>query len=578
MPHYPERLTITNVSADVINAIRNSGSINYRDYLPIVTPDADSIRAFGAILMDAPNLRNSFAADLLNMVIAVHVASKSYESPTARLKKGMLEHGETIEDIFVSMLEAELYDPAGAEADVFKRRFPDIKAAFYVTNYKVKYPVTIANEDLRAAFYNADGVYNLINRIEEQLYTSDAYDDFNMVKYMIARHIVQGHIKRVGIAATDTPDNIRAGVRVIKSTSNQMRFMTDQYTIAGVTTHAQHDEQTLLMSADYDAAVDVEVLAAAFHMDKAEFLSKRLMIDSFGNIDIRRLAACAPEECENIVYETLPNGITRVVSADLRYITAAQLAALKTVPAVLIDDNFVQEYDVLNTVEEIRNPSGLYTNAFHHVWRKYAVSPFAPAAVFDVSGAGAVTDVSVSPAAASVAPDGELHFVADVTATGFASQAVTWTVTGATSTDTRIDEAGNLHVGADETAGTLTVTATAASDNAVSGSASVNVVGIPHALTAAGDYIVEFNPVGPQIAGTTIAARLPDAGAVEDYSISIATPGTIRPVPFAASVGPSGLVITFIMPNGPVTVTINDAVSAVKPGTRSTKGTTNTNK
>ena len=434
----------------------------------------------------------------------------------------------------------------------------------------MKYPVTIANEDLRAAFYTADGVCNLINKIEEQLDTSDAYDDFNMVKYMIARHIVQGHIKRVGIAATDTPDHIRQGVRTVKATANNMTFMTDQYTIAGVKTHARHTEQTLLMSADYDAAVDVEVLAAAFNMDKAEFLSKRLMIDSFGNIDVRRLAACAPEECENIVYETLPNGITRVVSAELRYITAAQLAALKTVPAVLIDDNFVQEYDVLNTVEEIRNPSGLYTNAFHHVWRKYAVSPFAPAAVFDVSGAGAVTGITVSPSTATVAPGGELHFVADVTATGFASQAVTWSVTGATSTATRIDDAGNLHVGADETATPLTVTATDASGEE-EGSATVNVVGLTFAITGSGDYVVTATP-SPAAAGVSIVARTPvQSATIGDYSIAVSD--GVHAVPYTASISAGSLTIRFIMPNKPVTVTVNDAGSPIVEGTRTAKTT-----
>lgn len=469
MPRIPEKLTITNVSADVINAIRNDGSINYRDYIPVTTPDADSIRDVGAIIMDSPNLRNAFANDLLNMVIAVHVKSRSYESPTARLKKGELMHGETIEDVFVNMLEAELYDPESAETDVFKRRFPDIKAAFYVTNYQVMYPVSISNEQLRAAFYTADGVYNLIMKIEEQLYTSDAYDDFNMVKYLLASNIVAGRIPVITVPAATTDANIKTGVRTIKATSNHMKFMTDKYTIAGVKTHVQHEEQTLLISADYDAAVDVEVLAAAFHMEKAEFLAKRLMVDGFGEIDKRRLAACAPELCTNIVYETLANGIKRVVSADLKYITDAQLTALNSIPTVLIDDEFIQEYDVLNTIENIRNPSGLYTNAFHHVWRKYAVCPFAPAAVF-ASGSAAVTGLTVTPATINTVKGGSVQFSAAVAGTGFFDHAVTWTITGANSDDTVIDAAGNLYVASDETATAITATATSNADNTVSAS------------------------------------------------------------------------------------------------------------
>ena len=459
MPRIPEKLTITNVSADVINAIRNDGSINYRDYIPVTTPDADSIRDVGAIIMDSPNLRNAFANDLLNMVIAVHVKSRSYESPTARLKKGELMHGETIEDVFVNMLEAELYDPEASETDVFKRRFPDIKAAFYVTNYQVMYPVSISNEQLRAAFYTADGVYNLIMKIEEQLYTSDNYDDFNMVKYMLAVNVTAGRIPVVTIPAPTTDANVKSGVRAIKATSNHMKFMTDRFTIAGVKTHVQHEEQTLLISADYDAAVDVEVLAAAFHMEKAEFLAKRLMVDSFGAIDVRRLAACAPELCQNIVYETLPNGIKRVKSAELKYITDDQLEALDTLPAILIDDEFIQEYDVLNTIENIRNPSGLYTNAFHHVWRKYAVCPFAPAAAFTPETAS-VDTVTVSPQTINAVKGSSVQFSAVVAGDGFFDHSVTWSLTGNNSDDTVVDAAGNVFVASDETATSITVTAT----------------------------------------------------------------------------------------------------------------------
>lgn len=475
----PARLTpqtITNVSADVINSILNSGSINYRDYIPQTTEqNAESIREVGRIIMDSPNLRNNFVTDLINRVIKVYVSSKSYESPTARLKKGMLRMGETIEDIFVNMANAETYDPDYAEEDVWKQRIPDLRAAFYPINYQVKYPVTIRNEELDAAFVSEDGVYDLIQKIYEQLYTADAYDDFNMVKYMLAYHLANGRIKAVATTAPSSPDNVRAAVTTIKATSNKMRFMRSDYNISGVKTHSQHNEQTLLISADFDAAVDVEVLAAAFNMSKAEFLSKRLLVDSFGDIDVIRLAACAPYLCTDIVYETAPNGIKRVISASLKYITDDQITALKAIPAVLIDDNFVQEYDRLLTMEDIRNPSGLYTNAFYHVWRTYCTSPFAPAAVFDTTANPGISSVTVTPATGNIVTGADLHFTAAVASTGFIDPAVTWSVSGNNKTGTVIDAAGNLHVASDETATTLTVTATSVADSTKSDSSTVTV-------------------------------------------------------------------------------------------------------
>ena len=466
MPNRPNKLTVTNVSKDVINAILNEGwSVNYRDYVPITATDADSIRDIGKIIMDAPNLRNAFATDLINRIVLVIVTSKMYENPWARLKKGKLDIGETVEEIFVNMAKAELYNPAGSAETVFKRSIPDIRAAFHVVNYQVFYPVTIENEDLSMAFTTQNGLYNLIEKIYETLYAADAYDEFNVMKYLIAEHILAGHIKVVSI-----PDDIRAAVAVIKATSSKMKFQTSEYNLAGVKSHVKHENQTLIVNADFDAIMDVQVLAAAFNMEKAEFLSKRLLVDSFGNIDVPRLAECAPELCKNIVYDT--DG--HVVSAELKNISAEDLEMLNSIPAVLIDDDFMQIYDRLITMEDIRNPKGLYTNAFLHCWKIFSISPFAPAATF-TKAKPSVSSVTVTPATANTVKGGNVNLQAAVDGAGFFDRSVTWSLSGANSTGTVITPAGNLQVAADETAKTITVTATSNAKPSISGSSTITV-------------------------------------------------------------------------------------------------------
>ena len=472
MPNRPNKLTITNVSKDVINAILNEGwSVNYRDYVPITATDADSIRDIGKIIMDAPNLRNAFATDLINRIVLVIVTSKMYENPWARLKKGKLDIGESVEEIFVNMARAELYNPAGSAETVFKRSIPDIRAAFHVVNYQVFYPVTIENEDLSMAFTTQNGLYNLIEKIYETLYTADAYDELNVMKYLIAEHIVAGHIKVVNTPGKlSTEEDIRLAVAAIKSTSNKMKFQTSEYNLAGVKTHVKHENQTIIVSADFDALMDVQVLAAAFNMEKAEFLSKRLLVDSFGNIDIPRLAECAPELCQNIVYDTEGH----VVSAELKNISAENLKRLNQIPAVIIDDDFMQIYDRLITMEDIRNPKGLYTNAFLHCWKIFSISPFAPTVAFSFITTN-ITSVSVTPATANTVKGGNVNLQAVVRGNGFFDHSVTWSLSGAKSTKTVITPAGNLQVAADETAKTITVTATSNAKPSISGSSTITI-------------------------------------------------------------------------------------------------------
>ena len=471
MPNRPNKLTVTNVSKDVINAILNEGwSTNYRDYVPITATDADSIRDIGKIIMDAPNLRNAFATDLINRIVLVIVTSKMYENPWARLKKGKLDIGESVEEIFVNMARAELYNPAGSAETVFKRSIPDIRAAFHVVNYQVFYPVTIENEDLSMAFTTQNGLYNLIEKIYETLYTADAYDEFNVMKYLIAEHIIAGHIKAVSIPEPTTEADIRADVTAIKATSNKMKFQTSEYNLAGVKTHVKHENQTIIVNADFDAAMDVQVLAAAFNMEKAEFLSKRLLVDSFGNIDIPRLAECAPELCRNIVYDTEGH----VVSAELKNISAEDLKNLDRIPAVIIDDDFMQIYDRLITMEDIRNPKGLYTNAFLHCWKIFSISPFAPAVAFSDSRP-TISSVTVTPETANTVKGGNVNLQAVVNGNGLYNRSVTWSLSGAKSTGTVITAAGDLHVAADETAKTITVNAASNANPSKSGTSTITI-------------------------------------------------------------------------------------------------------
>jgi nitrogen regulatory protein PII len=91
-----------------------------------------------------------------------------------------------------------------------------------------------------------------------------------------------------------------------------------------------------------------------------------------------------------------------------------------------------------------------------------------------------VTSVTVSPTTATVAPGKTKEFTAAVQVTGTLATTVTWKVEGTGKKEgTTISETGVLTVAADETATTLTVTATSTVDAAKSGTATVTVSSDP---------------------------------------------------------------------------------------------------
>ena len=132
----PSPKVFTNISSDALNAIRNQASQNYRNYVPVCTNNADSIKAVGAVIMDSPDLRNEFLHTLINRIALVIVTSKLYSNPWSMFKRGILDFGETIENVFIELTKVYEFNPVDAESTVFKREIPDVRTAFHVMNYQ----------------------------------------------------------------------------------------------------------------------------------------------------------------------------------------------------------------------------------------------------------------------------------------------------------------------------------------------------------------------------------------------------------------------------------------------------------
>ncbi|MEQ2455772.1 discoidin domain-containing protein [Flavonifractor hominis] len=123
-----------------------------------------------------------------------------------------------------------------------------------------------------------------------------------------------------------------------------------------------------------------------------------------------------------------------------------------------------------------------------------------------------VTGVTVSPATASVQVGTTRQFTAVVTGENEPDQAVTWSVEDAQSETTTISDDGLLTVAEDETAETLTVTATSVANEEISGTATVTVTAAPvetYTLTVNGGTGSGEYEAGAQI---TVTADAPEAG------------------------------------------------------------------
>lgn len=449
MPTIPKTQTLNASSVDILNAIRNSASTNYRDFVPTATNTPESIRRIGEIIMQYTPLQNEFLNALVNRIARVIITSKMYSNPLSMFKKGLIDFGETIEEIFVNIANPHQYDVEESESKVFAREIPDVRAAFHTLNYKKFYKQTIQNKDLNQAFLSWDGITNLISKIVNAMYTAANYDEFVTTKYMLAKAILDGRLTAITVDGNDA----KAAVTTIKGVSNSLTFMSNNYNVAGVQTFTDKNDQYLLVNSQFDSEIDVEVLASAFNMSKAEFMGHRILIDGFGTLDVARL---------NALFKDDPN--YEEPSEDT-------LKALNAIPAVLVDKNFFMIFDNMYEFTENYNGQGLYWNYFYHTWKTFSMSPFANALVF-VPAVPSVTTVTVSPTAVTCKKGQSVQLSVSVDTENYAPKTVNWK----SNTDgVTVDINGLVTVSSSVSGTTATITATSTYDSKKSGTCTVTI-------------------------------------------------------------------------------------------------------
>lgn len=407
-----KRIAVNSLNAstiDILNTIRANASYEYQSLVPTITK-ATEIPQVGEVLFGYPALANQFLNALVNRIALVRVKSATFNNAYKELKKGYLEFGETVEEVFVNIAKAREFSAEKADARELKRTLPDVKSAFHTMNWRVQYPVTIQDEDLRLAFLSIDGVQDLIARIVDAVYTADEYDSFLMIKYLLIKAISHGKMHPVAIGG-----DMASAAIAFRGTSNKLTFMSKDYNAASVTTATPKADQVIMMSADYNAAYDVSVLSAAFNMDKAEFMGKLYLIDDFTSFDNDRF------------------DVIRANSDMIESVTSDELALMAKVKAVLLDKEWFQVYDNNIKFTEKYVASGMYWNYFLNVWKTFSYSPFSNAIVFVANDATiappssitlTVSEISMSdnaaiytlvPADSATLRDMSLEFIEDST-------------------------------------------------------------------------------------------------------------------------------------------------------------------
>lgn len=445
--------------ANLLNAIRNAQGDRFTNAVPAADGTNENLRTIGSVLTSNITFMNNWLNTLYERIALVRIVTMDgWENPLAQYKK-KLEYGESYVEYATRLVKAKVRDYNYAKQHFMDIELPEHLSAIFHINCEVHYDTTILPAELKKCFLSYDRFAEFLDSEIDNLYRSMEYDEFLAMKYVVARAILDGNIATKEIPAVNAA-NAREIVTRIKGVSNEMMFLNNKYSKANVETYARRDEQHMLVSSDFSAVVDVNVLALAFNMEKSDFLARQVQIDGFGELDRDRLDA--------------------LFSKDPLYtrITDEQLAELAKVPAVLMHRDWFVVLDQITEIYQSLNQMGPYQNYSLHASRCYCFSPFFKAVAFTV-GAQSIGSVTIDPATASMARGDIKTFKANVESINLADPSVVWTVDAAHADNVVLDRLDNQTVSvrlvtAIPAGETITLTATSVFDNSKTAAATIS--------------------------------------------------------------------------------------------------------
>ena len=434
-------------NVNILNAIRNDASLDYRKRIPSASKGniadvADAIFSF------RPH-KNEFVESLINRIGLVYARNSIWFNPLQEFKRGVLEFGDSIEEIQTGIVKANHYNHQRdyLERDIFGRAEIDIATAFHTVDREDFYKVTIDDNTLRRAFLDPSGLDQLTQQIMSAPTTSDNWDEYLMMTSLFRvmdNKYPMHNINVPDVAKMDsTEDQARSLLRKIRATASNMRFLSTRFNGGKMPVSAHPEDLILFATPEVKSGLDVNALAVLF----------------------------------NVSYADVPTRIVEIRQDDV---------LMDGVQAFLTTKDFFVIADTsLETTSEF-NPVSRQTNFFLHHWEIISASPFAPIVKFSTAPDTTRDKIDIP---STVAID-RIQFVIDANESdvrnidshtariikGGAAQmeAVVkglkadqgdiefteqWSVEGNRDTSTRVDNDGLLTVAYDEEAASMTVRA-----------------------------------------------------------------------------------------------------------------------
>ena len=269
----------------------DQGSI-YHQYVPVVT-DSTTIGEFGVPILDSQNLNvlNDFVS-LLKKVVFTAVYNKTFNNPLVSLEGERMPLGQFIEDVYVNPAHARGFN-VNDFAGLLQKYEAEVATQYLSVNSDLQYCVTLTREKIRNAFTSWDQLESLISGYINSLYNGAYITRYAQTKGLVTAAFIGNNVQYEKITDVTDEQTAKNLIRKMRAAYSKMQIPSTKFNAwnkvkggqLALKTWSDPEDMVVLISADIEALVDVEVLAAAFNMSKAEFLGRVIVVDDFNQYD-----------------------------------------------------------------------------------------------------------------------------------------------------------------------------------------------------------------------------------------------------------------------------------------------------
>lgn len=349
---------------NIFNDARKNASNEYINATAQVDVATSISHAMKPIVQYGPFM-NQFLSYIVNKIVMQSVEAKMYNNPFSMLKGEGVPLGTDLELNYVNPALGRDYD-ISLGAQLLNVTKPDVKTCYFRMNRQRQFPITIPRELMQGAFTSWEQLDSMVAGMIQSLYSGNQIEEENLVKKLLTSSVADSVIakKELEYSALDPANSSVTFIKTIQKIALDMPHASSNFNnyqnyakANGITdatpaiTWTDPSDLYLFIRSDVLTDCNVETLAGAFNMDKAQLVGRLAPLPDFNYLDF-----------------------DSAVDPTTKYWKTVK--DTNKILAIIADVRTFEYHDNLTTSGDFYNAAGMYTNQFFNVWQTYGIRPW----------------------------------------------------------------------------------------------------------------------------------------------------------------------------------------------------------